>query len=248
MDNLSIDNLSLRLEAKPLRNKPDYPVVDFLNFLLENQRRYPLQLRFKRGLNRRIKRLTFRFNEEEEQVLSLGLLTRAEYTARLENIQLFLGWVATQNNFKECHAVYTECKEKHRWMVAIYEEEMSDESLYPLELERLRRKIVSFQKQIDESVRKGALFHQYLVAIYEDYQKHAQEKPSAVVMPAEDHIEVELLTILADMDISDETKEEARLTLEKYRIKQQRKAVDGKQKDENARIALKTIQQHYLKE
>jgi hypothetical protein len=57
---------------------------------------------------------------------------------------------------------------------------------------------------------------------------------------------VELLTILEDSEVTDETKEEARSTLDKYRLIRQETIEVGNQKDENARLAIRTIQEHYL--
>lgn len=242
--------LSLSVVTMPLKNQRHYPFVDFLNFLIENRERYSLQMKIQWSINKkRIVRIAFRFHEEDEQVINISELTAVEYLEQMANIPMFLEAILGHKDFKRLYARYIEIEEKHQRTKDLYEHEVENVNSFSFTIapQYLIRKINNQQHLMNECVHEGALFIQRFEGMYTDYwESLAQKQETILPLLANDHIEVELLTILEDPEVTDETKEEARSTLDKYRSIQQEITEVGNQRDENARLAIRTIQEHYL--
>lgn len=244
--------LRLSVITMPLKNQQHYPLIDFLNFLIENRERYSLQIKIQWSINtKRITRIAFRFHEEEEKVINISELTLVEYLEYMGDTNMFLAVIREVKDFKRLYDRYVEIEQKHQGTKDLYEHELMLEKggslSFIIDPQFLIQRMNTQQHLMNECVNEGALFIQRFDGMYTDYQESLIKKQVAVLpSPANDHIEVELLTILEDPEVTDETKEEARSTLDKYRLIQQETIEVGNQKDENARLAIRTIQEHYL--
>lgn len=234
----------------PLKNQRHYAFINFLNFLIENRERYSLQIKIQWSINKkRISRLSFQFHEEDEQIININGLTSVEYLEQMGNIEMFLEAIQGNKDFKRLYSSYTEFEEKHQRTKDLYEHEIENVNSFSFTIapQYLVRKMNTQQHLMNECVQEGALFIKRFEGMYTDYQESLIKKQEAVLpSPANDHIEVELLTILEDPEVTNETKEEARSTLDKYRLIQQKTIEVRNQRDENARLAIRTIQEHYL--
>jgi hypothetical protein len=165
------------------------------------------------------------------------------------NTDMFLAVIREDEELKRLFDRYVEIEQKHQQTKDLYEHEVENVNSFSFIItpQYLIKKMNTQQHLMYECVHEGALFIQRFEGMHTDYQESRAQKHEAVLPPtANDHIEVELLTILEDPEVTDETKVEARSTLDKYRLIQQEATEVRNQKDENARLAIRTIQEHYL--
>lgn len=238
--------------AELFAEKTPPPFIGFLQFLLRNQENYSLLLKVtrKKGDNK-INELTFTFQGMEKQTITMKDLYLMGYQSWMEDPLRFLHSLDCHEPFQIAKALYREAEKKwerdNNALTGLLEMgNFKNNEIYNL----FKENSIRHRRTMDRQLAKGALFPDRMKEIYADYLNELEnppEKPEHTEKPIHDHIEVELLTILSDEKVTQEVKTEAGITLNRYREKKEaEKTPEENQKNSNALIAIKTIQEHYL--
>lgn len=229
-------------------NKHRHALYDFLAFLMKVESTPNLKVvALRDGWKHRIKEITFQFGEESPQSIQLKELSVSDYEAYLSKPDLLLTYFEADKEMRAARNTYAQVQQAHQEFNDAYlnwkNNKQSRSAVLRMELERFDFQQMKFAE--NEALKGGALFNIRLTGLFKEYAK--QQGVSAPVLHHQsvDHIEVELLTILEDPDISDRTKSDAKETLEVYR--QENVTVKRNPKEENALLAIQTIRQHYTK-
>lgn len=235
-------------------NEKDYPLYDFLSFLMDYRGEHDLAIGItgdRRETN--IQEIRIRFKNEETQIFMMGELPVFDYQWFLKNPVMLLEHFAKEKKLTQARAGYDEVHKRIQEFadsVEDYRNKGTSGFLKFLEYQAYdnTKRLVEIQK---DAIKDGALFNERLNELYQEFLEVA-DKPKAVPAPAvdmtppvHDVIEVELITILEDPDISDLTKSDAKETLEIYR--QEKTTVERNPKEDNARLAIQTIRKYYTK-
>lgn len=236
-----------------LTETSESPFIGFLQFLIKNGEKYKLDVKVTRKKGAvQIKELSFTFQGTDEQIVSMQGLHLMGYQSWMEEPVRFLDSLDSHSPFRIAKTKFNEAE--MRWKSAndvlelLYDKQDFERHSHH---QNLKDRIIQHQKTMDTEVYKGALFPQRMKEIYREYLHELEnppEKGEVIEKPEHDHIEVELLTILNDEGVTQEVKTEAGVTLNRYREKKaSEQKPEENQKDNNALIAIKTIQEHYLR-
>lgn len=232
-----------------LTEPSDAPFIGFLKFAIQNGERYALRMNVIRHKGKKhIKEISFKFKGLDEQVVSMSHLTLMGRKSWMEDTVRLLESLDDHKEFKVAKMRYEGANRHYQNAKVIVEKYEGT----PLETDHsIKERMAIHQNTMTECTKRGAFFPDYVKTIYRDYLHELKHPSKSVEVTHEkhhDHIEVELLTILNDKEVAQEVKVEAGVTLTRYREKKEaEKTPEENQKNSNALIAIKTIQEHYLK-
>lgn len=247
--NLFEEDYTLELLAE----KSPSPFVGFLQYIIQNRDKYSLHLKVtrKKG-DKKLKELVFTFDGQDKQIVSMKDLYLMGYQSWMEDPVRFLNSLDNHEPFRIARITYWEAEEKWNGANNVMEilRDRKDFERHHHYM-NLKDRLIQHRKTMDAELYKGAFFPERIKEIYADYLHELEnppEKPEPIEKPEHDHIEVDLLTILNDLDVTPEVKVEAGVTLKRYREKKEaERTPEESEKNNNALIAIKTIQEHYLK-
>ena len=235
-------------------NQEGYPLYGFLSFLMNTETTPEMQVTVSSDFwKQNIQRLVIQFKGEHAVTFDMGELPTFDYDWFMKRPEMLLEHFQKDIQLESARSQYDKIQQKFDRLEELrvrgncsdlpgrirFEDIMITMDLNSL-IERRRQPVIH-----------GALFSERLSKLYQEYLE-MENQPQAITAPApemsppvHDIIEVELLTILEDPDISELTKSDAKETLEVYR--QENVTVKRNPKEENALLAIQTIRQHYTK-
>lgn len=233
-------------------NQDNHPLYGFLSFLMEAKSKPALHITIKGDRwKRNIQRLDIQFEGEETVTFHMTELPIFDYEWFLKRPEMLLEHFEKDSQLVNARTLYDDILRRFN------EFDANMEGFRKGRGEGFRRfmeinadfDIKWFNKKRQEALIEGALFHERLSVLYTEYQTIVNQPQSAPTpeasVTAPDLIEVELLTIIDDPDISDLTKSDAQDTLDAYR--QETVNVKRNPKEENAQLAIQTIRRYYTK-
>lgn len=246
-----------------LENPNDYPLYGFLKHLYQNQVTLSLKLMVtKRLKENKIQEIILKFNEETEFVVSLFHLKLMNYQDWLENPILLIETLEEDTQVQRAYYLYNQSKEKLKFYASEYQalEKQENRShatgMKSVDAGRLisspylteyKRKVEVEALAMKDYIHGGALVGKRLRDSYRNYLSESKQPALPEASSSEDFIEVQLVTILGDPDISEATKLDAQETLDEYlEMKTETEALLNP-KEDDARLSIQTIRAHYLK-
>lgn len=232
-------------------NPEKYPLYDFLSFLMAQGDDGELVVTvYANDRKQKIESIYFCFEDESPLLFKMGELPIFDYDWFLKEPGMLMEHFQQDIRLTEARSIYDKCEQQLEMVENLRTHHRISKNfdvLWAIE-ERLEYNL-EYAKQRQEAIEDGALFVERLTERYQAYLEK-KERPEPIPapetsMPVTDIIEVELLTILDDPDISDATKIDAKETLEIYQ--QEQTAIKQTLKEESARIAIETIKKHYVK-
>lgn len=230
-------------------NQDKHPFYGFLSFLMEAETTPQIHVNVSGDFwKRKVQTLVIQFEGEDAVTFEMGELPSFDYEWFLKRPEMLLEHYSKDIQLESARSQYDKLQEKfdelsRNWQkrggvfLRSYIEHNMTIDIKTLNVRRQR------------AVRHGALFHERLKELYKEYQETLCQSEIAPApetsFPAPDLIEVELLTIIDDPDISELTKSDAQDTLDAYR--QETVNVKKKPKEENAQLAIQTIRRYYTK-
>lgn len=187
-----------------------------------------------------------KFDDEKEYQLNLTSIVAAQTIENPEVLILRLYDHKRLNfinsEFQRMEALREEIKQmKHQVVHARYEQPRT-----PLlaDMREMERNLIAKTKEHKDYMRKVWVHAPYtaerLHAIYRAFLRERKLSPT-------DPVEVDLVDILEDMELSEETRQKARKMLNEYREKQRKEMERNVQmKEEAAHLVFSTIKAHYL--
>lgn len=235
-------------------NEKGYPLYEFLSFLMDYRGEHDLAIGITgdwRETN--IQEIRVRFKNEETQIFKMGEFPVFDYGWFLKRPEMLLEHFSNDAQLVSARVLYDDIQavvRNHKETIENYRNE-GPRGLYRFLHFSAHVDMEKLKGRREQAIHNGALFCERLNELYQEYQDVANLPSSEstpvpeLSPPVRDVVEVELLTILEDPDISDLTKSDAQETLELYR--QEKTAVERNPKEENARLAIQTIRKYYTK-
>lgn len=241
---------SIQEQIKENENK--YPLYDFLSFLMDYRGEHDLAIGIigdRRETN--IQEMRIRFGSEDTQVFKMGDLPVFDYEWFLKRPEMLLEHFIKDIQLVTARSQYDKIQEivQHHKDTLEHYRSKGTGGLYKVMEYRVYENTIGLAERLKTAIKDGALFNERLNSLYLEYLEVANKSKEVTApapemsAPVHDIIEVELLTILKDPDISDLTKSDAKETLDIYR--QEKETVERNPKEDNARIAIQTIRKYY---
>ena len=238
-----------------LREKEN-PLYGFLSFLMVHGEDHGLNVKVtKQAGKNKIREMFFQFNDESDLIIPMKDLTLMGYADWCQNPVRLIETLEEWKPLLIARNQYDRAKYKlENNELLLNRLDGKNVFGYDVHLLTAKEDLLEQQKIMTDAIRQGALFSERMTDLYRTYEKHLKKPNSAptstpvsdMPIPEGDHIEVELQTILNDPDISGRTKADAHATLESYRNAKVKEVEQVNPKEENALLAIRTIQKHYL--